>query len=200
MYTSPRTSISAGGSGIVEPQRDRWDRPQVVGDVLADLAVAARRPPLEFAVRYSSEIARPSIFGSTTYSNCRVLDPLAGEVVAHPLRSRRAAPRRVRAFASDSIAWGWRTFSSSDDRLAAGPLRRRVGRDQLGVLGLDRPQLIEQRVVLVVADLGIVEDVVAVAVVVELLSQLDRALGRRVRNPRPQRGRRRDQPRQVVAL
>ena len=43
---------------------------------------------------------------------------------------------------------------------------------QLGVLGLERAQLVEQRVVVVVADLGVVEDVVAVAVVVELLAQL----------------------------
>ena len=77
-----------------------------------------------------------------------------------------------RALASDSIACGWRTFSSS---LTGSPPIRCVGESgvtQLGMLGLDRPQLVEQRVVLVVADLGIVEDVVAVAVVVELAAQL----------------------------
>jgi hypothetical protein len=63
-------------------------------------------------------------------------------------------------------------------RLAAGPLRRRVGGDELRMIGLDRPQLIEQRVVDVVADLGIVEDVVAIAVVVQLAAQLGGALGR----------------------
>jgi hypothetical protein len=40
------------------------------------------------------------------------------------------------------------------------------------MLGLQGPQLVEQRVVLVVADLGIVEDVIAIAVVVELTAQL----------------------------
>jgi hypothetical protein len=54
------------------------------------------------------------------------------------------------------------------DRLAADPLRRRVRGDQLGVLGFQSPQLVDQRVVLVVADLRIVEDVVAVAVMIEL--------------------------------
>ena len=41
-----------------------------------------------------------------------------------------------------------------------------------GVLGLDGPQLVQQLVVDVVGDLGVVEDVVAVAVVAQLLAQL----------------------------
>jgi hypothetical protein len=40
------------------------------------------------------------------------------------------------------------------------------------MLGLDPAQLVQQRVVLLVSDLGIVEDVVAVAVIVELRAQL----------------------------
>ena len=113
----------------------------------------------------------------------RVLDPLAGEVVAHPrdpcpqlLGAAGVCQRQHRLRMADLLELGY--------RLAAGPLRRRVGRDQLGMLGLDRPQLVEQLVVLVVPDLGIVEDVVTVAVVVELLAQLGRALGD-VLNPRP---------------
>ena len=46
------------------------------------------------------------------------------------------------------------------------------GRQQLRVLALERAQLVEQRVVGVVGDLGVVEDVVPVAVVGELLAQL----------------------------
>jgi hypothetical protein len=42
------------------------------------------------------------------------------------------------------------------------------------MLALDRAQLVEQRVVGVVADLGVVEDVVPMAVVGELLAQLRR--------------------------
>jgi hypothetical protein len=38
------------------------------------------------------------------------------------------------------------------------------------VIGFDLTQLVDQRVVLVVADLGVVEDVVAVAVVIEDLA------------------------------
>ena len=81
-----------------------------------------------------------------------------------------------RTLASESIGCGWVTFSSFEIGVAADPLRRRVGREQLGVLGLERAQLVEQRVVGVVADLGVVEDVVAVAVVLELAAQLGDAL------------------------
>ena len=68
------------------------------------------------------------------------------------------------------------TFSSFE---TGSPPTRWVGESgvtQLGVLALDRAQLVEQRVVGVVADLGVVEDVVAVAVVRELLAQLGGAL------------------------
>jgi hypothetical protein len=93
-----------------------------------------------------SEIARPSIFGSTTNSNRQ---------------------HRLRVADLDQIG----------DRLPAHTLRGRVRRDQLGMLGFERPQLVQQGVVLVIADLGIVEHVVAVAVVLELPPQLGGALG-----------------------
>ena len=52
---------------------------------------------------------------------------------------------------------------SSDD------LGRRVGRDELGELLFERPKLDHQRVVVGVADLGLVEQVVALVVVPDLL-------------------------------
>jgi hypothetical protein len=67
------------------------------------------------------------------------------------------------------------------ERLGADPLGRRVGRLQVGVLGLERPQLVEQRVVVGVRYLGIVEDVVAVVVMLERASQLGGSLGRLLR-------------------
>src|ERR1700759_5885706 len=57
-------------------------------------------------------------------------------------------------------------------RLAPDTLGRRVRGEQLGVIGLDAAQLVEQGVVDVAADLGVVEDVVAVAVVLEQPAQL----------------------------
>ena len=56
-------------------------------------------------------------------------------------------------------------------RLAADALGGRVGRDELGVLLLQRAELAEERVELGVADLGIVEDVVAVVVRVNLAGE-----------------------------
>ena len=70
-----------------------------------------------------------------------------------------------RALASENIGCRWRDLLEPRDRLGADALGRRVGRDELRVVALDRAQLVEQRVVVVVADLGVVEDVVAVVVV-----------------------------------
>ena len=67
------------------------------------------------------------------------------------------------------------------------------------MLRLDRAQLVEQRVVLVVADLGVVEDVVAVAVVMQLLAQLRGAFPGAPGSLHFPRGRR-EQPAEVVAL
>ena len=56
------------------------------------------------------------------------------------------------------------------DRLAADALRRRVRRSQLRVLALDRTQLVEERVVFVVSDQLIVEDVVGMVVASDQLA------------------------------
>ena len=77
-----------------------------------------------------------------------------------------------RTFASESIGCRWVTFSSRDDRRAADPLRRRVGRDELGMRGLEGDELAVERVVVLVADLGVVLDVVALRVVGERRAQL----------------------------
>jgi hypothetical protein len=69
-------------------------------------------------------------------------------------------------------------------RLGGDALGRRVGRDEVGMLLLERLQLVEQRVVGVVADLGVVEDVVAVTVVLDRPAQLGGALGRVLPLPR----------------
>jgi hypothetical protein len=53
------------------------------------------------------------------------------------------------------------------------------------MLGFEPAQLVNQRVVLVVPDLGVVEDVVAVTVVLEQLAQLRGAFGGIRRASRP---------------
>ena len=104
-----------------------------------------------------------------------------------------------RALASENIGCGWRDLLEPRDRLGADALGRRVGRDELGVLGLDRAQLVEQRVVDVVADLGVVEHVVAVVVVRRAARRSSAARGRHVAAHSTSSRRRREQAREVVA-
>ena len=56
-------------------------------------------------------------------------------------------------------------------RRAGHALRGRVRRDELGMLGFQRDEFAPQRVVLGVADLRVVEDVIAVRVVVDRSAQ-----------------------------
>ena len=165
---------------IVEPQRDRADRAEVVGHVLADFPVSAGRAALEHAVAIDQRDRQAVDLGLGDVLELGVVDPLPRQVVAHPLDPRPQLVRgagvgerehRLRVPDLDQIA----------DRLTADPLRRGVWRDQLGMRGLDRAQLIEQRVVLGIADLGIVEDVVAVAVMLQQRAQLSGPSGRVLR-------------------
>jgi hypothetical protein len=54
----------------------------------------------------------------------------------------------------------------------ADALGRRLRRDQLGELVLERAELTDQLVVLGIRDLGVVQDVIAVQVVVDELAEL----------------------------
>ena len=169
---------------VIDPQRDRADRAQVVRDVLPHLAVAARRPALQHAVAVDEADRQPVDLRLDHEPEPRRGDALAREVRAHPLDPRpqlllgaRVRQREHRLQVRDLLQLA--------HRLAADPLGGRVGRAQLRMLGLDRAQLVQQRVVDVVADLRIVEHVVAMGVVFELRAQLPRArrhlLGRRHR-------------------
>ena len=175
MYTSPRTSTSAGGSGILDAQRDRRHRAQVVGDVLADLAVAARRAALEHPVAVDQRDRQSVDLRLGHELEPRIVDPLAREVVAHPLDPCPEVVRRV-GVRQRQHRLGVADLLELTDRLRRHALGRRVGRDQLGMIGLEGLELVEQRVVDVVADLGIVEHVIAVAVVLDLAPQLGGAL------------------------
>ena len=62
-------------------------------------------------------------------------------------------------------------------RLGANPLRRRISRDELGVVTFEFAQLIKQRVVLIVTDRGIVLQVVALVVAAQLGAELLGAIG-----------------------
>jgi hypothetical protein len=139
-------------------------------------AVAARGAPLQHAVAVEQRDRQAVDLRLGDELERRVLDPLAREVVAHPLHPRPQL--RLRAGVGQrEHRLQVRDLLEPADRRAADPLGGRVGRDELRVLGLDRAQLVEQLVVLLVADDRVVEDVVALPVVDELLAQLGGALG-----------------------
>ena len=106
-----------------------------------------------------------------------------GDVVALGRRARRGvyqarSSSSLKALPRLSIGRRCSTTPKRLDRLAADALGRRVRRDQLRELRFERAQLAHQHVVLAVGDLGTVEDVVAVVVVVDLGPQLfDAQLG-----------------------
>src|SRR5438067_4941773 len=62
-------------------------------------------------------------------------------------------------------------FDEAFAGLAAHALRRRIGRDEFRVRGLQLQQLLHQQIEFGVADLGVVEDVVTMLVVADLFAQ-----------------------------
>jgi hypothetical protein len=152
-------------------QRDGRDRPQVDRDILALDAVASGRAADENAVLVG-EVDREPVDLRLDHVRDRLVgvEPLAdvlgpleqAPVVGHLLER---AHRRQVLHLLEPLARG-----------RADPLGRRIGRDQLRVLVLERLQLVVEPVVLGVGDLRVVEDVVAVEVVVDLLAQLVEAL------------------------
>ena len=162
---------------VVDPQWDRPDRAQVLGDVLADHAVAASRPANELAALVEQRDRDPV--------DLRLGDeaqlPGADVELAQPVvQARLPGPELVRAAGVAQREHRLQVANRLErvDRLAAHPLGRRIRAAQLGVLRLEGPELVEQRVVFVVADLGIVEDVVAMVVAGDLAAKLLRPLGR----------------------
>ncbi len=158
---------------VGDPQRDRTDRPQVVRHVLADLPVAAGGTALEHAVAVDEADRQPVDLGLDRELEAGIGDALAREMVAHALDpgaqlvlGAHIPQRQHRLQMLDLL--------KAPDRLAADPLGGRVRGDELWMLALDRAQLIEQRVVLAIADLGVIEDVVATGMVFELGSKLAR--------------------------
>ena len=156
-------------------QRDGLDRAQVLRHVLAQLAVAASGAAHQRTVLVHERDRQAVDLRLGLVLDSRVLHPLLLQQVVHAclpgaelVLVARVGERQHRLEV--------RHLLELRERLGANALGRRVGREELGMVGLDIPQLVHQLVVLGVRDLGIVEDVVAVVVVVELLAQLFHAL------------------------
>ena len=164
----PRVLLAVDGA---HAERDRLDRAQVRGHVLPALAVAARRAADELTV-----LVHERDRGAVDLRLGDVRDGLIGvEPLAHVVRpllerlvGRHLLERPHRGEVVD--------FAELVRRRGADALRRRVGRDEVRMLLLERLQLVEEPVVVGVRDLRIVEDVVAVQVVLDLLAQLGSTL------------------------
>ncbi len=170
------TSNLEEGGRVGDVQRNGGDGAEVVGDVLADLTVPAGGAALEHAVAVDQADGEPVDLGLDDVLEAGLGDALAGEVVAHPLDPR------AQLGLGAGVAEGEHRLEVGDllqapHGLGADALGGRVGAEQLGVRGLQRPELLEQRVILVVPDDGVVERVVAVGVVLDLAAQSGDALG-----------------------
>ena len=139
----------------------------VGGDVLADPAVAAGRRLHEPAVLVAQAHRQP-VDLQLAHERRRRAAEAAGDPVA-PLRQLGLVHRVVEAGHRHAV----------DDRRErrrqrrATDLRgRRVGGDQLGMLGLELQQLADQQVEVGVGDLRAVERVVALVVIGDLLAKI----------------------------
>ena len=160
----------------LEPQRDGRDGADVSRDLLAQDPVAAGHPAHERAVLVEQRHGHP-------------VDLELGHE-RHLLAAEDAQqPRMPLAQLLDGggVVQAEHRHGVPDRRqvpLDLGPdaLRRRVGRDQVGVRRLDRGELLLQEVVLGIGDLGVAVGVVAFAVMPDLAAQLlgpaRRGLGR----------------------
>ncbi len=174
-YTSPRTSSSGGAPSTRSGNGP--DRAQVLGDLLPHLAVPARGSAHQHAVLVDERDGQPVHLGLGHEADLAQLGALALEVALaahhprlHLLLVAGVGQREHRLEVGHLL--------ELVQRLRPHPLRRRVGRAELRVLGLQVAQLVQQRVVLGVRDLRVVEDVVAVVGALELGPELRCAIRR----------------------
>jgi hypothetical protein len=161
--------------GVLDLQRDRADRAQVLGHVLADPAVAAGGAAHQDPVLVGKGDREAVDLRLGRVAELRGGDVHSLQVVGDPVLP---TPQLllVAGVAEREHLLQVLDLLEAVERRRPDPLRRRIRRPQLRVLLLQRPQLVQQRVVLVVADLRVVEDVVEVVVVGEDLPQLRRPL------------------------
>ncbi len=166
-YTSPRTSSTGG-----RPVPAELDR-HLTGSCGCSRVTSS---PVSPSPRVAPRTNAPSSYD--THDREAVDLQLAHEPrPRRRCRARRASPRppaRPRRTRCPATASGRGACTGREQvgRGAADALGRTVGRDQLGELGLERLELLDHLVVVEVGDLGVVQHVVAVRVVVDLLVQL----------------------------
>ena len=161
--------------GILDPQWDLPDRAQVLRDLLADLPIAARGAAGEDAVLVHE--------GDREAVDLRlgdVLDGLDRRPIGRGQLAHAGVPGAELLLVAGVRQRVHRLQVPSGlelvERRGTHALGRRVGRQELGVLDLEVAQLVQQRVVVGVRDVRVVEDVVAAVVVLDLAPQLGGAL------------------------
>ena len=152
--------------GSSQPQRHTGYRAQVPGHLLSALPVAARRAPFEVPVDVHETRREPVELGL----QC-VLHLIDLEAFAHsPIEiAQLLLPERV---AEREHGRGVDHFREGGHRFRAHPPGGRVRCLQIGMRGLERLELAHQAVVLGVGDLGVVESMIAVVVVIDALAEL----------------------------
>ena len=115
---------------------------------------------------------RPSIFSSATYGTARVAEPGALPDALVERAQLLVVVRVVEAEHRDDVLDGREAVGG----LAGDALGRRIGGDEIGILGLEPLELVQQPVELLVRDLRRAVDVVALLVVADLLAELTDAL------------------------
>ena len=142
------------------------ERANVVRDVVADAAVAARRRLLEPAVFISGRDRH-----AVDLELDDPLDFLAGEQLFGPLAVCLQLLDAV-GVVDREHRHPMRDRMQLRDRAIADPLRGAVGRDQLGMLRFELLEPLEQPIVLSIVNLGRRLDVVFVIVMADLLAEL----------------------------
>ncbi len=145
-------------------QRNRTNRPDVRRDLFPTDSIAARRAAHE----------RPVLVGER---EAQAVDLQFRDVIhlLHRLPGRGETPPHARIELTQ-LLFGVRVVETehrlgvldgleAGGRAAADALGRRIGRDEIGVLGFEALELLHERVEFGVGQLGIVEDVVPLFVV-----------------------------------
>ena len=158
-----------------EIERDRADGAHVVRHDFPGDAVAASGRPRQASLLVGERDAE-----AVDLQLGDVLDGVGAERVAqtalHAIVERPQVLFRVRVVEAEHRLEVHRVLEPGR-HASAHALRRRLRRDQFGMSGFERAQLVHQRVVLAVGDLGLVQDPVALVVVANQAPQLLDALG-----------------------
>ena len=151
-----------------QAQRNRPDGPDVDRHVFALHAIAAGDAPDEAAVLIGQRDAESVDLQLRDVGDARV--GVEAQALPHPLVERAQLALVV------GVVEAQQRLGMGDGREALcgpprHPLRRRLGRDEQGMLDLERHEFAHERVELGVGDLGIGVDVVALFVVPDALAQ-----------------------------